>query len=235
MQNQRAQGAALGQHGLPDEDGGQFGTFAFMDLPADDLATEDIHDQVEVKEHAKGRPGHPRYVPCPDIAGRAGLVTGGWFAPDRRLGPTPVMLLPICAQVKFYFPRPLIKDGYEFSFSGLKSSVARLIEKEPECSKADVATSFVATSLAVLEAKLVRALKEFMPASLVVVGGVSASLQFRDLVNRICQEYDVVPCLPPLKWATDNAAMIALAAWDYRSLGIGSGISVEPNLRADAW
>lgn len=70
----------------------------FMDLPADDLTAEDIHDQVEVKEHARERPEYPGYIPGPDLVGCACLVAGGQFAPHRRLGPPLVMQLPIGAQ-----------------------------------------------------------------------------------------------------------------------------------------
>ena len=98
MQNQRAQGASLGQNRLPDQGGGQVRTFAFMNFLADDFPAEDVHDQVEVEEHASNRPGHPRYVPGPDLAGSAGSIAGRRFAWDRRLGTAPVILLPICAQ-----------------------------------------------------------------------------------------------------------------------------------------
>lgn len=127
-------------------------------------------------------------------------------------------------------PRPMMREGYEFSFSGLKSSVARLVERDPSASRDDVAASFVAACLDVLEAKLIRALDEYAPKSLVVVGGVSASPQLRALVNRICEERGVRACLPPLKWATDNAAMIALAAWDNRERANGERLRADPNL-----
>ena len=54
-----------------------------------------IHNQVEVEEHARDRPGH-HDVPSPNLTGSAGLIAGGWFAPHRRLGTASVMLLPIC-------------------------------------------------------------------------------------------------------------------------------------------
>jgi hypothetical protein len=69
-----------------------------MDLPANNLAAEDVHDQVQIKEQARDRPRHPGNVPCPDLTGRAGLIAGGWFAPDRRLGTTSVLLQSIGAQ-----------------------------------------------------------------------------------------------------------------------------------------
>ena len=98
VQNKRARDAALGQHSPSDQDGRQFRAFALMNFPAHDFPAEDIHYQIEVKEHARDWTRHPGYVPCPDLAGRTGLIAGGRFAPHRRLGPAPVMLLSICAQ-----------------------------------------------------------------------------------------------------------------------------------------
>lgn len=133
------------------------------------------------------------------------------------------------------FPRPMIREGYEFSFSGLKSSVARMLEKHPEVDRADVAASFVAACLDVLGTKVRRALSQYEAKSLVVVGGVAASPQIRDLVGEICTETGVQPCLPPLKWATDNAAMIALATWDYVDRAEPADMRTVPSMSLDAW
>lgn len=133
------------------------------------------------------------------------------------------------------FPRPMLREGYEFSFSGLKSSVARLLEREPVVNKHDVAASFVSACLDVLEAKLRRALKEYKPNSLVVVGGVAASPQLRECVEAICDEAGVKACLPSLKWATDNAAMIALATWDYMAQSAQQRTDPDPGLLLCDW
>ena len=133
----------------------------------------------------------------------------------------------------YRFPRPMIKEGYEFSFSGLKSSVARLIEREPSANKDDISASFVEACMEILEVKLLRALNEVEAKSIVVVGGVSASQQLRQRITQICEIRNVKPCLPPLTWATDNAAMIALAAWDY-SEG-ETPLRVNPNLLVTDW
>jgi len=115
-------------------------------------------------------------------------------------------------------PRPMIREGLDFSFSGLKSAVARRLEVDPEVPPADIAASFVACCMDVLLAKCRRALEEVPASSLVVVGGVAASPQLRAAAAELCDEMGVTLCLPPLKWSTDNAAMIALAGWDYVAL-----------------
>lgn len=116
------------------------------------------------------------------------------------------------------FPTPLINKGYEFSFSGLKSSVSRYLStsEQENILAQDVSASFVHSVLTVLESKLRSAIKKNKGlASLVVVGGVAASKQIRDLSKDIADDYGLKLNLPPLKWATDNGAMIALAGWDY--------------------
>jgi N6-L-threonylcarbamoyladenine synthase len=116
------------------------------------------------------------------------------------------------------FPRPLLGDGLEFSFSGLKSAVSRYLDRTPAPAMADVAASFVDASISVLLTKCRRALTAWPSTALVIVGGVSASPQLRAGAKALCDELGVELCLPPLRWSTDNAAMIALATWDYLRL-----------------
>jgi N6-L-threonylcarbamoyladenine synthase len=118
------------------------------------------------------------------------------------------------------FPRPMLTDRFEFSFSGLKSAVTRYLEHSPSFEPADVAASFVSACMEVLLTKCKRALLSFPTVSLVVVGGVAASPQLRAGAKALCDDFGVQLCLPPLRWSTDNAAMIALATWDYVDSGI---------------
>ncbi|GAB7043556.1 MULTISPECIES: tRNA (adenosine(37)-N6)-threonylcarbamoyltransferase complex transferase subunit TsaD [Catenuloplanes] len=113
------------------------------------------------------------------------------------------------------FPRPVINHGLDFSFSGLKSAVMRYLEAEKGWKVEDVAASFVAACMDVLIAKCRRALAAYPSSSLVIVGGVAASPPLRAAAAQLCDEAGVRLCLPPLKWSTDNGAMIAMAAWDY--------------------
>ncbi len=111
------------------------------------------------------------------------------------------------------FPRPLIHEGFDFSFSGLKSAVAHHVRRNPAYRVADVAASFVNAVMDVLLAKLGRALEHGSYRSLAVVGGVAASPVLRRRLAEVSARYDVAVCLPPLTMAMDNAAMIAAAAW----------------------
>lgn len=127
-------------------------------------------------------------------------------------------------------PRPMKNDGYEFSFSGLKSSVARHIETHPDVSTEDMSASFVAACLDVLTAKADRALMECKPEALIIVGGVAASPQLREAMGELATRHGTTLCLPPQKWATDNAAMIAMATWDYVERGLQLPLTPKPNL-----
>ncbi len=131
-------------------------------------------------------------------------------------------------------PRPMIREGLEFSFSGLKSAVARTLERSPETDHADLAASFVDVVIDVLVTKCRRALDTAAGRSLVVVGGVAASPQLRHSMSELASDAGVELCLPPLKWSTDNGAMIALAGWDYLDAGIRPPPAATPRLPVTA-
>jgi len=118
------------------------------------------------------------------------------------------------------FPRPVLHKGLEFSFSGLKSAVARYMDANKDAVHADIAASFVQAIMDVLIKKSKDALKKYPSKSFVIVGGVAASPQLREEAEKLCNKIKVELCLPPLKWSTDNAAMIALATFDYLDMSI---------------
>jgi N6-L-threonylcarbamoyladenine synthase len=64
------------------------------------------------------------------------------------------------------------------------------------------------------------ALKQYTSQSFVIVGGVAASPQLREEAEKLCNKLHIELCLPPLRWSTDNAAMVALATFDYLNLSI---------------
>lgn len=113
----------------------------------------------------------------------------------------------------FAFPRPMISDGLDFSFSGLKSAVALHLRRQPKSRPEDVAASFAAAVMDVLISKLEAALGSEGFRSVAVVGGVAASPLLRERLARLSERRGIKVCLPPLALATDNAAMIAAAAW----------------------
>lgn len=119
------------------------------------------------------------------------------------------------------FPRPMLHKGYEFSFSGLKSAVSRyLAQPDTVVNVENISASFVAAVMDILMVKSRKALIQYPSKSFIIVGGVAASPQLRNAAQDLCNQQGVELCLPPLKWATDNGAMIALATWDYYNMGI---------------
>jgi N6-L-threonylcarbamoyladenine synthase len=123
----------------------------------------------------------------------------------------------------FALPRPRQGEpGYAFSYSGLKTAVARLVrEREPLDAKtrADLAASFQAAATDVLVSKARRAIADEGLARLAVVGGVAANERLRRRIAAAAQTDGFAVTLPPLALCTDNAAMVAAAG--ARSLGAG--------------
>ena len=126
------------------------------------------------------------------------------------------------SKLKVTLPRPMIKsDDYDFSFSGLKTAVARLVESEKfsrQSSKSNDFVSFVAHELQeaiveVLVAKVEKAVEEFKPRSVLLGGGVAANQRLRDLLNNQLQMTNVKLFIPSLELCTDNAVYIAAAAY----------------------
>jgi tRNA N6-adenosine threonylcarbamoyltransferase len=133
------------------------------------------------------------------------------------------------------FPRPMLREGLAFSFSGLKTALRYYLDDHPDAPPTDVAASFVEACMEVLIFKCRAALVKYPASSLVVVGGVAASPQLRAAAAGLCEELGVELCLPPVKWSTDNGAMIGLATWDYLANGITSTLEPVPGLGMEAF
>jgi N6-L-threonylcarbamoyladenine synthase len=101
----------------------------------------------------------------------------------------------------------------DFSFSGLKTAVARWIEARRDAGEpvpvADVAASFAAAVADVLTAKTIAACERHGIDTLVVGGGFSANSQLRELAAQRCAEAGITLRIPPIRYCTDNGAMIA--------------------------
>jgi N6-L-threonylcarbamoyladenine synthase len=110
------------------------------------------------------------------------------------------------------FPRPLTGPNdpeLGFSFSGLKTAVARYVEKHPDTNANDIAASFQEAVADVLTAKAVRACRQQDVETLVVVGGVAANSRIRALAQERCDTAGLELRIPPMRLCTDNGAMIA--------------------------
>jgi N6-L-threonylcarbamoyladenine synthase len=112
------------------------------------------------------------------------------------------------------FPRGVVRDApYSFTFSGLKTAVARWVEARRreghDVPSADVAASFQEAVADVLTERAVRACRDHGVDHLIVGGGVAANSRLRALAEERCTAAGITLRVPPPKLCTDNGAMVA--------------------------
>jgi len=131
------------------------------------------------------------------------------------------------------FPRAMMHDGLDFSFSGLKTSVINYVRNNPAANTADVAACFQEAVVDVLVSKSRKAADLIGAKGLVLGGGVAANSLLRTRFIEMCESDGRRRLVPSRAMCTDNAAMIGSAAWyRWRSDGptsLDSG--AFPNLR----
>ena len=128
-------------------------------------------------------------------------------------------------------PADLEKHKYDFSFSGLKTAVARYLAQTPNYKKADVAASFQEAVVDVLITKSLAACKESGIDKLIIAGGVAANNRLRELAKQRCESTKVELRIPPANLCTDNGAMVAALG----SLAINEGVAAsEIGISADS-
>jgi N6-L-threonylcarbamoyladenine synthase len=134
----------------------------------------------------------------------------------------------------YAFPRALIREeSYAMSFSGLKASAQRLLEKMSENEKkekqANLCASFQCAIVDVLLAKFDRAVKQTKIKNVVITGGVSANSYLRSESATWAKKNKLHLLVPPLRFCTDNAAMIGLVGVKRLRLGEASSLSIGPS------
>ena len=134
------------------------------------------------------------------------------------------------------FPRAMEHDGLNVSFSGLKTSVINYVKKNPDIANVDVAASFQAAVVDVLCTKTIRAAQQIGAKGIVLGGGVSANSLLRAQMSERGAAAGFKVALPSRAMCTDNAAMIAAAAWHRLGSDGPSSLScgAYPNLKLDA-
>lgn len=128
-------------------------------------------------------------------------------------------------------PKPMNNDELNFSFSGLKSAVINLRHNEEqrgnEIRKYDLARSFQDVAFDQVIRKTRLAIERHDIKRVIVAGGVSASKNLRELMQELCQEMNVDLSIPPMRYCTDNATMIACAAYPQFIRGDFSDLSLR--------
>ena len=111
------------------------------------------------------------------------------------------------------FPRAMLEQGYDFSFSGLKTAVVNYVRKHADVATADVCASFQEAVVDVLVAKARRAAAEVGASAMCLGGGVAANSLLRERFLDACVEDGLHGFLPSRAMCTDNAAMVAAAGF----------------------
>lgn len=115
-----------------------------------------------------------------------------------------------------HFTRPMLEQGYDFSFSGIKTAVVNYVSKQKEVSGeqiADIVASFQQAVVDVLVEKTILAAKVHNCEWVALAGGVSANSLLRDSLRKRADKERLKVSIPPLILCTDNAAMVACAAY----------------------
>ncbi|OBF09943.1 tRNA (adenosine(37)-N6)-threonylcarbamoyltransferase complex transferase subunit TsaD [Mycobacterium sp. ACS4331] len=134
------------------------------------------------------------------------------------------------------FPRGMTgprDDPYAFSFSGLKTAVARHMERHPDARPADVAAGFQEAVADVLTRKAVRAATDLGVSTLIIAGGVAANSRLRELAEERCTAAGITLRVPRPRLCTDNGAMIASFAAHLLAAGAPAsplGVASDPGL-----
>ncbi|MCH8556943.1 MAG: tRNA (adenosine(37)-N6)-threonylcarbamoyltransferase complex transferase subunit TsaD [Balneolia bacterium] len=142
---------------------------------------------------------------------------------------------------KFHkFPQSMLKEGFDFSFSGLKTSVLYYLQnKGDEAAQQaflddhldDVCASVSEAITEVLIKKLDRAVSETGCKTVLLAGGVSANSMLRAKAQKLAQKRDLRLMIPKMAYCTDNAAMIAITGHMLAKRGQFNDLSLKPFAR----
>ena len=140
-----------------------------------------------------------------------------------------------------HFPRPLLPGTWEFSFSGIKTAVSYYLRDHKEFSVPDVCASFEQAMVDTLVTKTLLAAKKYKVRHIAVGGGVAANSLLREQMQREAAAAGIEVHFVERKLSSDNAAMIALAA--YRKLAhaeqtgkpVKKNIDINPNMKVRSW
>lgn len=140
------------------------------------------------------------------------------------------------------FPRAWLEpDSYDFSFSGLKSSVINykhnLEQRGEAVNPAHVAAGFQASVVDVLTVKSQKAAEAYNVKQVVAAGGVAANKGLRASLEKTFKEMNIPFYVPPISLCTDNAAMIAAAATSMYNSGVRGTLSMNgrPGMELVSW
>lgn len=171
-----------------------------------------------------------------DAAGEAFDKTGKMLGLPYPAGPE-IDKLAANGEVKFSFTEPRI-DGYNFSFSGLKTSILRFLQKEMRSDSNfivnninDICASVQSRIISILLNKLEKAALDTGITQISIAGGVSANSGLRNELELLCKRHNWTSYIPQFAYCTDNAAMIAVTAHQKYLINDFSNQDVTPLAR----
>jgi N6-L-threonylcarbamoyladenine synthase len=168
-----------------------------------------------------------------DAAGEAFDKVARFIGLGYPGGPAIDRLSPEGDPAAYAFPRSMPGDGYDFSFSGLKTSVVNRVRKQPDAATADVAASFQEAVVDVLVTRARAAADAVGARAICLAGGVAANSLLRARIEQACVADGIGAFLPSRALCTDNAAMVAAAGHWRLVHGDRSrlDLAADPNLR----
>lgn len=140
-----------------------------------------------------------------------------------------------------HFPRPLLPGTWEFSFSGIKTAVSYYLRDHKDFSIPDVCASFEEAMVETLVTKTLLAAKKYKVKHIAVGGGVAANSLLREKMQEQAQKAGIEVHFVERKLSSDNAAMIALAAYKKlehaENIGrpVKKNIDINPNMKVRSW
>jgi len=139
------------------------------------------------------------------------------------------------------FPRPLLPGTWEFSFSGIKTAVSYYLRDHQHVSVPDVCASFEQAMVDTLVTKTLLAAKKYRVKHIAVGGGVAANALLREQLQARSQSQGIEVHFVDRKLSSDNAAMIALAAYKKIQYAkrtgkpVAANINIDPNMKVRSW
>ncbi len=139
------------------------------------------------------------------------------------------------------FPRPLLPGTWEFSFSGIKTAVSYYLRDHQRISVPDVCASFEEAMVDTLVTKTLLAAKKYKVNYIAVGGGVAANSLLRERMQERAQAQGKTVYFVECKLSSDNAAMIALAAYKKLEYAQQTGkpfkanVDIDPNMKVRSW
>jgi len=126
----------------------------------------------------------------------------------------------------YAFPRAKV-DGFDFSFSGLKTAAREVVAKAESTAQADIATSFQAAVVDVLVQKTVNACEHLGYKQIALAGGVACNRGLRAKMQEACDAKGIPLFMPKPIYCTDNAAMIASRGYFRLAGGYADGLDLN--------